>query len=251
MKKIKTTCHICEGTFKTEAPLTVCPRCGADLANPAAEAVQKQVHCQFTSGSLGGATGWLYLTNLRLLWVKDDSAAAVGGALGGLVGALAASAIGQNGKMGTIQKRNALPLIRKGRERHFECRLIENGFDRRLQNIAEPIFDFNGVTGHADSRQAFGGIFFKNTFGNTVGNVFVSAVVSGRANRDFFFRRHVEEPTPRIDTHAGTDRHGNDPGLRRRRRRMGHRADVHRPLQLPIPAGNEQLDGAMQWVMDN
>jgi ribosomal protein S27E len=94
MKKVKVTCHICGNVMKSEEALVACTKCGANLANPREETVQKQVHCQYTTGTLGGWTGWLYLTNKRLVWIKDGNA--VGG---GLVGALIDSAAG-GGKLG-------------------------------------------------------------------------------------------------------------------------------------------------------
>lgn len=99
MAKIKTQCHICGARSKSVEPLSICPNCGADLTS-SEEIVQKQIHCQFRTTTFNGAPGWLYLTNLRLLWVKDKNTAAAGAAFG-LVGALAAAAAsGNNGKVG-------------------------------------------------------------------------------------------------------------------------------------------------------
>jgi len=92
MKKIKTVCHVCEKMMKSEDSIAACTRCAANLANPTDEIVQKKAHCQSSVNALPGWTGWLYLTNKRLLWIKDTSTG-IGAAIGGLVGELIESAV--------------------------------------------------------------------------------------------------------------------------------------------------------------
>ena len=89
MAKPQITCHICEETFKSETPPEVCPKCGANLADPQQETVIKQTRCQYSSSkNFPGDLGNLYLTDKRLLWVNTATAASYGG---GLIGALAAN----------------------------------------------------------------------------------------------------------------------------------------------------------------
>ena len=88
MAKIKTMCHICLETTKSETAPDICPKCGANLADRGEEKTIKYINCQYTSGKLsGGSMGTLFLTNLRLVWVNNATAFSYGG---GLVGALIA-----------------------------------------------------------------------------------------------------------------------------------------------------------------
>ena len=88
MAKIKTMCHICMETIKSEAAPDICPKCGANLADRGEEKTIKYANCQYSSKNWAVGPGTLYLTNLRLLWVNNTSAYS---AAGGLVGALVAS----------------------------------------------------------------------------------------------------------------------------------------------------------------
>ena len=96
MKKIKTQCHICQNVTKDETPPTVCPRCGANLANPSEETVQKKTNCSLNKGLFGSGAGILYLTNRRMLWVKSEANAMTYG--GGLVGGVAAAVANSKAK---------------------------------------------------------------------------------------------------------------------------------------------------------
>jgi hypothetical protein len=88
MPKIKTICHICAEVTKSEAPLELCPKCGANLTDPTQETIIKQTHCQYSdSKNRPGNLGNLYLSNKRLLWVNSSTSFTYGG---GLAGALVA-----------------------------------------------------------------------------------------------------------------------------------------------------------------
>lgn len=91
MKKIKTQCHICQKITKSETPPDVCPECGTNLVNRNDEMVRKSKGCSYNKGAFGGNSGWLYLTNKRVIWIKSDENAGAYG--GGLVGALVAGAV--------------------------------------------------------------------------------------------------------------------------------------------------------------
>ena len=68
-------CHVCKKKIKMgedgEFP-PVCPCCGTDLENPAAEVLAGSIECEHLKGALGIGTGMLYATNKRLVFVKWD-----------------------------------------------------------------------------------------------------------------------------------------------------------------------------------
>jgi len=100
MSKVKTQCPVCGFTARTDAPPPACPQCGADLVHPGIEVVLKKIHCGFATTKMNGTAGWLYLTNYRLFWIKA-AGSGMGGALGGLAGALIENAVnaGKSGAM--------------------------------------------------------------------------------------------------------------------------------------------------------
>ena len=66
-------CHVCSADIKLKKgapPPAVCPVCGTDLANPAAETVRGCIQCEHIKGFLGIAPGELYLTTRRVFWLK-------------------------------------------------------------------------------------------------------------------------------------------------------------------------------------
>ena len=68
-------CHICKKKIKSGVDLEfppVCPCCGADLKNPAAEVLADSIECSHVKGTFGIGTGMLYATNKRLIFVKGD-----------------------------------------------------------------------------------------------------------------------------------------------------------------------------------
>jgi hypothetical protein len=75
MFKEVNSCHICFGIIKVkkkeEVP-SICPFCGTDLANPAAEILRDSIECEHIKGFLGIAPGELCVTNKRLFWVKRE-----------------------------------------------------------------------------------------------------------------------------------------------------------------------------------
>ena len=91
-KKIKTTCHICTQVIKAEEAPSSCTRCGANLVNTAEETVTKQSQGQYSKGKLGGEMGYFYLTNKRLVWIRNGTTG-TGALVGGLVGALVETAV--------------------------------------------------------------------------------------------------------------------------------------------------------------
>ena len=94
MAKIKTKCHLCSGTTKSEVAPEYCPYCGTSLTQQAETAI-KQAYSQFVTGKVyGGWDGFLYLTNMRLFFYKTSKiGGGAGGAVGGLVGGLIEGAI--------------------------------------------------------------------------------------------------------------------------------------------------------------
>ena len=107
MKKIKTQCHICQHITKSETAPEFCPKCETSLANPSEETIRKVTHCSLNKGVFGGGLGTLFLTNRRVLWIKDDANAMTYG--GGLVGGLIAGAV--NAKSSGNKHGFAIPLV--------------------------------------------------------------------------------------------------------------------------------------------
>ena len=68
-------CHVCKKTIKAgkngKFP-PVCPCCGTDLANPAAEVLAGSIECEHLKGALGIGTGVLYATNKRIIFINGD-----------------------------------------------------------------------------------------------------------------------------------------------------------------------------------
>ena len=95
MAKMSVTCPICGFTAKTDEPIPACPQCGANLMQPSGEIVLDKVHGSYSTGHIGGTAGWLFLTNMRLFFIKD-AANSTGYAVGGLIGMAVQGAINKN-----------------------------------------------------------------------------------------------------------------------------------------------------------
>ena len=68
-------CHVCKKRVKTGVDLEfppVCPCCGTDLENPAAEVLAGSIECSHVQGTFGIGDGMLYATNKRIIFVKGD-----------------------------------------------------------------------------------------------------------------------------------------------------------------------------------
>ena len=63
--------------------------------------------------------------------------------------------VGQNRRLTRIKKGNALELKWKGLQRHAQRPLGQQRFQRRLQEIMQPVFQLDHVLGRLDSRQPF------------------------------------------------------------------------------------------------
>ena len=84
-------CHICNFTESNEIAPENCSRCGASYVNPDEEKLLKQSVCQFAwAPKKIGDNCVLYLTDKRLLVVKNSAGI---GYAGGVVGVLVASAV--------------------------------------------------------------------------------------------------------------------------------------------------------------
>jgi len=106
MKKIKTTCHVCQFTMKTpaneEAP-NFCELCGANLADPSEEMRVLDTAIATEAGGVKADVVAVVLTGKRIIFTGDESSggtgSTIGWLLGGLIGGLIAGAIsGAKGK---------------------------------------------------------------------------------------------------------------------------------------------------------
>ena len=74
-------CHVCKKKIKSGVDLEfppVCPCCGTDLENPAAEVLAGSIECSHVQGTFGIGDGMLYATNKRIFFVKGDEDNLVG-----------------------------------------------------------------------------------------------------------------------------------------------------------------------------
>jgi len=101
MRKIKTTCHVCDLTMKTpgdqEAP-SFCEYCGANLLNPSDETrALDSIYISTEAGGIKADVVTVILTNKRIIFTGEKSAEGagswIGWMLGGLIGGLIAGAI--------------------------------------------------------------------------------------------------------------------------------------------------------------
>jgi len=88
MAKLKFTCHICDHKSKSEEEIRECLRCGADMVNTGAEYVEKKSYGPMISKALPkeSGQGYFFLTNKRLIFIKDSNTG-TGAMMGGLIGA--------------------------------------------------------------------------------------------------------------------------------------------------------------------
>lgn len=129
MAKEKIQCHICGVRIKgVEAP--ICLNCGTDRLRPDSEQVVYAASCAYQKSFMNMAAGTLLLTNERLVWLKDSSAGAAA-AVGGLVGALVATAVsGSGGKVGVaipLSSITGLEDTRQGLRKMLMLRTREGG----------------------------------------------------------------------------------------------------------------------------
>ena len=67
-------CHLCNSDFRLKKDKSlppVCPVCGTDLTNPGSESIQDVIRCEHIKGALGIGTGNLFITNLRIFWLRE------------------------------------------------------------------------------------------------------------------------------------------------------------------------------------
>jgi len=91
-------CHVCYSAIKVkkdEKP-SVCPACGADVANPGSEVICKSMECEHIKGFLGIGDGEMRITNKRLLWIKGSMSGSDNYSRAGAVGGLIAAGINKN-----------------------------------------------------------------------------------------------------------------------------------------------------------
>jgi len=97
MKKIKTTCHVCNLTMTTpgnqEVP-SFCEFCGANLLNPNEELRVLDTTIGAEAGGIKADVVSVVITNKRIIFTgeKSSKASSIGWLLGGLIGGLIAGA---------------------------------------------------------------------------------------------------------------------------------------------------------------
>jgi len=89
MAKIKTQCHLCGHTTKSETALVICPLCRTSQYDRR-EIEIKRTAAKMITGTMKGWNGGLFLTNYRLFYYKTypvgaSAAGWIGGALGELI----------------------------------------------------------------------------------------------------------------------------------------------------------------------
>ena len=65
-------CHVCSTDIKYrkgDPSPSICPVCGADLADPTSETLRDAMRCTHLKGTLGIGEGEMHITNKRLFWI--------------------------------------------------------------------------------------------------------------------------------------------------------------------------------------